>query len=59
VRLVGASVTHERTLETREPSCMTRATKTFFIPMVHSPLGVAEPEAKGHVVTSESTSVGR
>jgi hypothetical protein len=29
----------ERTLETHEPSYMTRAAKPFFIPMVHSPLG--------------------
>jgi hypothetical protein len=31
---------HKRTLETREPSCMHRVAKTFFIPVVHSPPGV-------------------
>jgi hypothetical protein len=44
----GASVTCERTLETREPSCVSRAAKPLFIPVVHSPLG-----AVGHVAAPE------
>jgi hypothetical protein len=44
----GASVTHERTLETREPSCVPRAAKLFFIPVIHNPSG-----AVGHVATPE------
>jgi hypothetical protein len=40
----GASVTHERTLETREPNYMPRVAKTFFIYVVHSP-----PGAGGHM----------
>jgi hypothetical protein len=39
---------HEQALETREPSCVPRAAKPFFIPVVHSPLG-----AVGDVVASE------
>jgi hypothetical protein len=38
-RLAGASVTRERTLDTCEPSCVPRAARPFFIPVVHSPLG--------------------
>jgi hypothetical protein len=45
---VGASVTHERVLETRESSCVARAVKPFFIPVVHSPLGTV-----GHVTAPE------
>jgi hypothetical protein len=44
----GASVMHERALETRESSCVPRAAKPFFIPVVHSP-----PGAMGHVATLE------
>jgi hypothetical protein len=44
----GASVMHERALETREPSCVPRATKLFFILVVHS-----QPRAVGHVVAPE------
>jgi hypothetical protein len=44
-RLADASVTHERTLKTRKPSCVPRIAKHFFIPVIHSPLGaVAAPE---------------
>jgi hypothetical protein len=50
-RLAGASVTRERALETCEPSCMPGATRTFFIPVVHSPLG-----AVGYVVAPELSS---
>jgi hypothetical protein len=44
----GASVMHEHALETREPNCVPRAAKTFFIPMVHGP-----PRAVGHVTALE------
>jgi hypothetical protein len=36
---VGASVTHERALKTRETSCVPKAAKLFFIPVAHSPPG--------------------
>jgi hypothetical protein len=52
-RLAGASVTCERALETCEPSCMPGATRTLFIPVVHSPLG-----AVGYVVAPELSSRG-
>jgi hypothetical protein len=39
---------HERALEIREPSCVPRAAKHFFIPVVHSP-----PGAVGHVTAPE------
>jgi hypothetical protein len=39
---------HERALETREPSCVPRVAKTFFIPVAHSP-----SEAVGYVATLE------
>jgi hypothetical protein len=32
----SASETHERAVEIREPSCVPRAAKHFFIPVVHS-----------------------
>jgi hypothetical protein len=44
----GASVTHERALETCEPIYVPRAAKPFFIPVVHSP-----PGAVGHVAAPE------
>jgi hypothetical protein len=44
---------HEHVLETREPSCMPKATKAFFIPMVHSPL-----RDVGHMEASELSSWG-
>jgi hypothetical protein len=44
----GALVTHERGLETREPSCVARTAKPFIIPVVHSPQG-----AVGHMATPE------
>jgi hypothetical protein len=63
----GALVTHERGLETREPSCVARTAKPFIIPVVHSPQGavghMATPElpsqegrALGHVAAPELTS---
>jgi hypothetical protein len=38
-RVAGASVTHDRALDTCEPSCVPGVTRPFFIPMVHNPLG--------------------
>jgi hypothetical protein len=38
-RLAGASVTRERALETCEASCVPEATRSFFIPVMYSPLG--------------------
>jgi hypothetical protein len=47
-RLAGASVTRDRALDTCEPSCVPGVARSFFIPVVHSPLGgvgyVAAPE---------------
>jgi hypothetical protein len=37
-RLTGASVIRNRALDTCEPSCVPGAARTFFIPVVHSPL---------------------
>jgi hypothetical protein len=58
-----ASLTHERALETCDSSCVPRATKPFFISVVHSLLGAvgyvaaserkAEPRAVGHVAAPE------
>jgi hypothetical protein len=39
---------HERALETREPSCVSRVAKPFFIPVVHNP-----PRAVGHMAAPE------
>jgi hypothetical protein len=39
-RLAGASVTRDRALDTCEPSCVHVAARPFFIPVVHSALGV-------------------
>jgi hypothetical protein len=47
-KFVGASITHEHALETREPTYVPRAAKPFFIPVVHNPLG-----AVGHVAASK------
>jgi hypothetical protein len=44
---------YERALETREPSCVPRAAKPFFIPVVHNPL-----EAVRHVVAPKLPSRG-
>jgi hypothetical protein len=38
-RLIGASVTCDRALDTCGSSCVSGAARPFFIPMVHSPLG--------------------
>jgi hypothetical protein len=72
VRLAGASVTCEHALKTCEPSCVPRAAKSFFILVVHSPLGLwgtwqhrssllreIEPGTMGYVAASEPTSAGR
>jgi hypothetical protein len=46
--LVGALVTRDHALDTCEPSCVPRAARPFFIPVVHNPLGavgyMAAPE---------------
>jgi hypothetical protein len=39
-RLAGASVTRERALKICDPSCVPGAARPFFIPVVHSPLGL-------------------
>jgi hypothetical protein len=52
-RLVGASVTRNRALNTCEPSCVPGAARSFFIPVVHSPLG-----AVGYVAAPEPSSRG-
>jgi hypothetical protein len=51
--LAGASVTRDRALDTCEPSCVPRAARPFFIPVVHSPLG-----AVGYVAAPELSSRG-
>jgi hypothetical protein len=51
--LAGASVTHKRTLETRETSCVPRASMHFFIPVVNS------PGAVGNVATPEPPPGGK
>jgi hypothetical protein len=52
-RLTGASVTYDRALNTCEPSCVLGSARPFFIPMVHSPLGVI-----GYVAAPELSSLG-
>jgi hypothetical protein len=52
-RLTGASITRERALKTCEPSCVPREVKSFFILVVHSPLGTV-----GYVATPELSSWG-
>jgi hypothetical protein len=52
-RLVDASVTRDRALDTCEPSCVPGAARHFFIPVVHSPLG-----AVGYVAAPELSSRG-
>jgi hypothetical protein len=44
----SALVIHECALETREPSCMPKVVKPFFIPEVHNP-----SEIVGHVTAPE------
>jgi hypothetical protein len=39
-RLADASVTRDHTLDTCEPSCVPETARSFFIPVVHNPLGV-------------------
>jgi hypothetical protein len=52
-RLAGVSITHDRALDTCEPSCVHVAARPFFIPVVHSLLGVV-----GYVVDPELSSQG-
>jgi hypothetical protein len=47
----GASITHERAMKTREPSCVPRVVNPFFISAVHNPSGAVE-----HVAAPELTS---
>jgi hypothetical protein len=44
---------HERALETRKPSCVPRAAKLFFIPVVHSPSGVVRHMAAPELPSQE------
>jgi hypothetical protein len=53
VCLAGTSVTHNRTLDTCETSCVPGAARPFFIPVVHSPLG-----AVGYTAAPELSSRG-
>jgi hypothetical protein len=52
-RLAGASVTCDRALDTCKLSCVPRAARPFFIPVVHNPLG-----AVGYVASPELSSRG-
>jgi hypothetical protein len=52
-RLAGVLVTRNRALDTCEPSCVPEATRSFFIPVVHSPLG-----AVGYMAAPELSSRG-
>jgi hypothetical protein len=52
-RLAGASIMCERALETCESSCVPRAARPFFIPVVHNPSGVV-----GYVAAPELSSRG-
>jgi hypothetical protein len=51
--LIGASVTRDRALDTCESNCVPGAARSFFIPVVHSPLG-----AVGYVAAPELSSRG-
>jgi hypothetical protein len=51
--LVGVSVIRDCALDTCEPSCVPRAVRPFFIPVVQSPLG-----AVGYVTAPELSSRG-
>jgi hypothetical protein len=52
-RLAGASVTHDRALDTCETSYVPGTARPFFIHVVHSPLG-----ATGYVAAPELSSQG-
>jgi hypothetical protein len=52
-RLTGDSVTRDCALDTCEPNYVSGAARTFFIPVVHSPLG-----AVGYVTAPELSSRG-
>jgi hypothetical protein len=52
-RLVGASVTHVRALDTCDPTYVPGVARSFFIPVVHNPLGVV-----GYVIAVELSSQG-
>jgi hypothetical protein len=52
-RLAGTLVTHNRALDTCEPSCVPGAARHFFIPVIHTPLG-----AVGYVAAPKPSSRG-
>jgi hypothetical protein len=52
-RLAGASVTRDCALDTYEPNCVPGAARSFFISVVHSPLG-----AVGYVAAPKLSSWG-
>jgi hypothetical protein len=52
-RLAGVSITHDRALDTCEPSCVPGTVRPFFISVVHSLLGVV-----GYVAAPELSSRG-
>jgi hypothetical protein len=52
-RLAGASVKHDRALDTCEPSCVPGAARPFFIHVVHNLVG-----AVGHVAAPEHSPQG-
>jgi hypothetical protein len=51
--LACASVTRDRALNTCEPSCVPRAARPFFVPVLHNPVG-----AVGYVAAPELSSRG-
>jgi hypothetical protein len=52
-RFAGVSVTRDRALDTCEPNYVPGAARSFFIPVVHSPLG-----AMGYVAAPELSAQG-
>jgi hypothetical protein len=52
-RLADASVKRDRVLNTCEPSCVPMAVRSFFIPVIHNPLGTV-----GYVAAPELSSRG-
>jgi hypothetical protein len=57
--LAGASVTHECALETLEFSCVPRAARPFFLPVVHSPPGVVGHMAAPELLSQEGRALSR
>jgi hypothetical protein len=58
-RLAGTSITSDRALDTCEPNCVPGVVRSFFIPVVNSPLGavgyVAAPELSFQGGETEAT----